>query len=93
MEFDKMPEDATGKWVTTTRNGTTHEWDFDEMTITRHPHAKSHNYGMGPNFNNKPQPIRSVVFRPEVGNVFLVTLWSPESTLQSSTVVKIEKVD
>jgi hypothetical protein len=91
-EHKRMPVDATGKWRTTTRSGTTHDWDMDAFTIKRNPHANSHNYGMSETFNERVHPIRSIACPPIVGERFTVFLVDTGSYLLSNTVVKIEKL-
>lgn len=89
---DKMPGDAEGLWITTTENGTTHEWDMDDFTFKRNPAPTSISWGMDESFNEKIHLIRNIGCYPEVGEGFLV-FFTNGMHVRSSHVVKIEKVD
>ena len=91
-EVDRIPGDATGKWRTTTENGTTHDWDMDEFTFKRDPAPTSLSWGMDESFNEKVHLIRNIGSYPEVGSGFLV-FFTDGMNVRSSHVVKIERLD
>ena len=91
MEFDRIPDDATGKWRTTTENGTTHDWDFDAYTFKRNPSSTSRSRGMPPSFNEKTHHLRSIGAPAIVGSSFLVFLVDG-TYINSSEVVKVERL-
>jgi hypothetical protein len=66
----------TGRWCVRSRR-TSHTWDLDQMTYTRHPGAQSQAFA----YDDEPQPITRVTAWPRVGEVSCVWFDDPQDGL------------
>lgn len=74
-EVKALTNDMDGVWVVHTQ-GSTHLWDLDAMTYTRHPGPSSRAGTM--QFDGNAMPITRVVAWPRIGDSFFVWFDDPE---------------
>lgn len=94
-EVDELTEGMGGKWLVTTQ-GSSHEWDLDNMTYKRIPGPESRAGAMSQ--DGDVMRITRVDRYPKVGNVSFVWYDDPsdfviEHWRQSSTIVSIVKME